>query len=71
MRHLTPYSVMLGINMEPIYGIVLAYIIFGEKETMHYSFYLGLAFILLAVVANGVLKFNRSKKNNIHQEKSK
>lgn len=61
MRHLTPYSIMLGINMEPVYGIALAYVIFGEKETMHTSFYIGLLCILVAVLANGVVKLKSTK----------
>jgi drug/metabolite transporter (DMT)-like permease len=62
MRHLTPYSIMLGINMEPVYGIALAYAIFGEKELMHTGFYIGLACILIAVLANGIYKLRRIKK---------
>lgn len=62
MRHLTPYSIMLGINMEPVYGIALAYVIFGDKEAMPTSFYIGVVCILTAVVANGVLKLRRTKK---------
>ena len=62
MRHLTPYSIMLGINMEPVYGIALAYAIFGEKEVMHTGFYIGLVCILTAVLANGIYKLRRAKK---------
>lgn len=63
MRHLTPYSIMLGINMEPVYGITLAYVIFGEKESMQPTFYMGVMCILLAVIANGLLKLRRTKKD--------
>lgn len=62
MRHLTPYSVMLGINMEPVYGIGLAYLIFNEKEAMPTQFYIGVAFIIMAVVSNAMLKLKRTKK---------
>jgi len=61
MRHLTPYSIMLGINMEPVYGIALAYVFFGENETMPTSFYMGVLCILTAVVANGVFKISGTK----------
>lgn len=64
MRHLSPYSIMLGINMEPVYGILLAYAIFGEKEVMPASFYIGVICILTAVIANGVLKLRQVKKTN-------
>ena len=53
---------MLGINMEPVYGIALAYVIFGEKEAMPSSFYIGVMCILSAVLANGVLKLRRKKR---------
>ena len=32
MRHLTPFSLMLAINMEPVYGIILGVLIFGSDE---------------------------------------
>lgn len=56
MRSLTPYTVMLTINLEPIYAIILALIIFGEKEKMNSEFYIGAAIVLFVVLLNGVLK---------------
>ncbi|MDC1162537.1 DMT family transporter, partial [Tenacibaculum sp.] len=41
MKYLTPYTVMLTINLEPIYAIILALIIFKEKEQMNTEFYYG------------------------------
>ena len=56
MKFISPYTVMLSINMEPVYGILLAYFILGETEKMSTSFYLGAGVILCTVIANGVLK---------------
>ena len=56
MKILSPYSVMISINMEPIYGIVLSVIIFGEKELLGGLFYLGVVLILSAVLGNGYFK---------------
>ena len=56
MKILSPYSVMISINMEPIYGIVLSVIIFGEKELLDGLFYLGVVLILSAVLGNGYFK---------------
>ena len=56
MKYLTPYTVMLTINLEPIYGIILAVLIFGEKEKMSPQFYMGAAIIFITVVINGLLK---------------
>ena len=56
MRYLTPYTVMLTINLEPVYAILLALIIFGEKEQMSPQFYIGALIIIITVVTNGILK---------------
>jgi len=56
MRRLSPYTVMLTTNLEPVYGIILAYLIIGEDEKMSLSFYIGSAIILLTVIMNGVIK---------------
>lgn len=59
MKHLSPYTVMLTINLEPIYGIFLAFLVFGSKEQMQPQFYYGAALILTTVVLNGYLKTKR------------
>ncbi|MEI7508906.1 MAG: DMT family transporter [Flavobacterium sp.] len=56
MKFLSPYTVMLTINLEPIYGIILAVLIFKEKEQMSPGFYIGAAIILLTVILNGIIK---------------
>ncbi len=60
MKYLSPYTVMLTINLEPIYGIILALIVFGEKEQMNGQFYIGALIILTTVILNGIFK-NKSK----------
>ena len=50
MKRLTVFSINLTINLEPVYGIILGVIIFGEKEKMSGGFYLGTLIILLAVI---------------------
>ena len=56
MRKLTPYTVMLTTNLEPVYGIVLAYFIIGGKEKMSTEFYIGALIIVITVILNGVIK---------------
>ena len=56
MKHLTPYTVVLTVNLEPVYAIILALIIFGESEKMNSEFYLGACIVLLVVLLNAVLK---------------
>lgn len=59
MKHLSPYTIMLTINLEPIYGIFLAFLVFGNKEQMAPQFYYGAAIILTTVILNGYLKTKR------------
>lgn len=56
MKWISPYTVMLTTNMEPVYGILLALLILGEKEYMSPAFYLGAIIILVTVVINGIIK---------------
>lgn len=49
MRTISAFRVALITNLEPVYGILLAFIFFGNKETMSTGFYLGAIIILTAV----------------------
>ena len=59
MRYLTPFSLMLAINMEPVYGILFGILIFGSDEKMSFAFYIGSLLILLSVLTNGFLKLKK------------
>ncbi|WP_343707405.1 DMT family transporter [Flavobacterium sp.] len=65
MQRLTPYTVMLTTNLEPVYGIVLAYFILGGKEKMSIEFYIGAVIIIITVILNGVFKHYQNKKENL------
>ena len=56
MKFLSPFTVMLTINLEPIYGIILALLIFKDGEEMTPLFYVGALIILATVIANGIVK---------------
>ncbi|HUH46998.1 MAG TPA: DMT family transporter [Arenibacter sp.] len=60
LKYISPYTVMLTTNLEPVYGILLAFFLLGDSERMNPLFYLGALIILATVVANGILK-NRDK----------
>jgi len=61
MKWISPYTVMLTTNMEPIYGILLALLILGEKEYMSPTFYVGAIIILITVVLNGIIKTRKKE----------
>ena len=63
MKWIKPYTVMLSINMEPIYGIVLALIILGDSENMSPQFYYGALIIIVTVIANGIIKIKANRKS--------
>lgn len=65
MQRLTPYTVMLTTNLEPVYGIVLAYFILGGKEKMSVEFYIGAVIIIITVILNGVFKHYQNRKENL------
>jgi drug/metabolite transporter (DMT)-like permease len=56
MQRLSAYQVVLAINLEPVYGIVLAWVIFGQSEQMTAGFYAGAAIIIVSVFMYPVLK---------------
>jgi drug/metabolite transporter (DMT)-like permease len=62
MKFLSAYTVMLTINLEPVYGIFLAYFILGDSEEMTPQFYIGAVVIVLVIITNGILKTKLSKK---------
>lgn len=56
LEKMSPFTIVLTTNLEPVYGIVLALLMFGEKEHMSTTFYLGAGIILCCVILNGILK---------------
>ncbi len=64
MEELTPFTVSLTINLEPVYGIILAFLIFGSSEEMTPGFYIGTVLILGALYLNAL---NRKGKLRIRK----
>lgn len=56
MKRLSVFFMQLSLNLEPVYGIILAVLIFGETEKMNWQFYAGTFLILLSVVSYPMLK---------------
>jgi len=62
LKHITPFTMMISLNLEPIYAIVFSLLIFGEKELMSPQFYIGVLIILGGVIGNGIYKRQAQKK---------
>lgn len=65
MKHISPYTVVLSYNLEPIYGIILAIILFPQKEKMGAMFYFGAVIIISTVILNGILKNSKGIKRGL------
>ena len=50
LKKISPFTANIAYNMEPVYGIILAFIVFRENQLLEVHFYLGLVLILLSVV---------------------
>jgi drug/metabolite transporter (DMT)-like permease len=55
-KKLSVFFIQLTLNLEPVYGIILALIVFGQQEVMSWNFYLGTVVILGAVIAYPFVK---------------
>ena len=64
LKKMSPFTIVLTNNLEPVYGIILALLIFGDKEMMSPPFYLGALVILSCVILNGWIKNVRFKKGS-------
>ncbi|MEL6251437.1 MAG: EamA family transporter [Bacteroidota bacterium] len=55
LKHLSAYITMLSMNLEPVYGIILAWLIFREDKELNFGFYIGAFIILTAVFIHPIL----------------
>lgn len=62
MKRLSAFSINLVVNLEPVYGIILALFIFGASEEMSSGFYFGTALILTSVLLYPLLNRRYKKK---------
>lgn len=63
MKHLSAYIVALTINLEPVYGIIMAYFLFGETEHMTGGFYFGTVIILISVLGFPLYHYYLRRRN--------
>lgn len=68
LRHLSAFTAQLSVNLEPIYAIVLAAILFAEQQELSARFYAGVAIILGMVFAQGLLAGRRQADAPEHAE---
>ena len=57
IKYLKPFTIMMIINMEPVYAILLSLLVFGESEFLSINFYIGFIIILISIIINGIFKY--------------
>jgi drug/metabolite transporter (DMT)-like permease len=63
LTKITPFTVNLSFNLEPVYSIIMAFILFQENRELTYVFYIGLACIVLSVALQ-MTRVTRHLKNS-------
>ena len=73
LEHISAFTVNLSYNLEPIYSIILAMIIFGEARDLGPSFYAGIALIALSVAlqTSTVVRGRQRQKKMLARQKAK
>lgn len=56
MKRVSVFMIQLTLNLEPVYGIIMAVIIFGQNEKMNLNFYIGTIVIMSAVAVYPLMK---------------
>jgi drug/metabolite transporter (DMT)-like permease len=64
LRKISAFTVNLSYNLEPLYSIILAMIIFGEEKELNFAFYAGLGLIVSSVILQ-TWSFMRDRKINV------
>lgn len=64
LKRISPFTVNLSYNLEPVYGIALAFIIYKENKDLEKSFYTGLLLIVIAVVLQMIKVYHSAGKLN-------
>jgi drug/metabolite transporter (DMT)-like permease len=65
LKHISAFTTNLTYNFEPVYSIILAFIIFKENKFLGPGFYYGFALILLAVSLQMLRVYNERKSERL------
>jgi drug/metabolite transporter (DMT)-like permease len=62
LKQISAFTVNLTFNLEPVYAIILAFIIFNEAKEVNLSFYVGLFFVMASVVLQTLISMRKRQK---------
>jgi len=61
LRQLSAFTLNLSLNLEPIYGITLAFLIFHENKQLHTGFFVGAGIIMLSVLLEAYFQARKTE----------
>ncbi len=61
LRHLSAFATGLAVNMEPVYAIILAILLFGEQHELSATFYLGVVIVFAVVFSHPLIAARRAQ----------
>jgi drug/metabolite transporter (DMT)-like permease len=64
LKHLSAFTLNLSINLEPVYGILLAFLIFDENKNLNIWFFVGSGIIMLSVLLHTLFENFYLKKDS-------
>src|SRR5689334_13965885 len=62
LKRLTAFTVNLSFNLEPVYGIILAFAVFGENKELGSSFFVGLSLIAASLIIHVIMLLKEEKR---------
>lgn len=66
LKKLSAFTVNLTFNLEPVYGILLAFALFNENELLSKWFYIGFAIIAVALIIHIIILVREERKLTQH-----
>jgi drug/metabolite transporter (DMT)-like permease len=67
IKKLSAFTVNLTFNLEPVYGIILAFVVFKENELLSKWFFVGFAIIAVSLVIHIIMLLKTEKKLIQHE----
>jgi drug/metabolite transporter (DMT)-like permease len=66
LKKISAFTANLTYNLEPVYGIIMAFIFFDENKMLHNEFYIGLLLIVLAIFLQMIRVLHQAKKSKYY-----
>jgi len=65
LKKVTAFTQNLTLNLEPVYGVALAFIFYNEQKDLSSTFYWGMLLIILSVVLQMIRVYKQHKKQQL------